>query len=58
MKGAFVFLADLETDPAETTNLRKQHPEIVEKLGRMMAAVRTPSEVFPLRPFDEAPAEP
>jgi len=27
-----VFLADLEADPGETTNLRRQHPEIAEQL--------------------------
>lgn len=27
-----IFLADLEADPAETTNLRREHPDIVESL--------------------------
>jgi hypothetical protein len=28
----YVFLADLETDPGETNNLVKQHPDIAERL--------------------------
>ena len=30
-------LYDLETDPAESVNLVKQHPEVVVKLKKMMA---------------------
>ncbi len=30
-----IFLADLEADPGEATNLRKQHPEVAEKLLKL-----------------------
>jgi len=30
-----VFLSDIEADPGETTNLRKKHPQIVDKLMNM-----------------------
>ena len=35
-----VFLADLEADPGETTNLHRQHPEMVKKLLAMHDAWR------------------
>lgn len=33
-------LFDLKNDPSETTNLYKKHPEIVEKLGGMLAEIK------------------
>ena len=35
-----VFLADLETDPGETTNLRRRHPDLARKLLAMHDAWR------------------
>ncbi len=35
-----VFLADLEVDPGEQKNLRKEHPEIAEKLLKLIDAWR------------------
>jgi hypothetical protein len=29
-------LYDLQTDPAEKTNVLDQHPEVVQRLGRLM----------------------
>ena len=31
----YVFLIDVEADPGETTNLRKQHPDIAERLLKL-----------------------
>lgn len=31
----YVFLADVEADPGETTNLRKQHPDIAKRLLKL-----------------------
>ena len=35
-----VFLADIEIDPGETSNLRRQHAEVVERLSKMHDAWR------------------
>lgn len=48
-----IVLYDLETDPGETTNVAKQHPDIVEEMKRIMAAEHLPSEAFPLPTIDE-----
>ncbi|MEM8944240.1 MAG: arylsulfatase [Planctomycetota bacterium] len=47
-----VELYNLATDIAEKNNVADQHPEIVAKLAEMMAAARTPSELFPLPALD------
>ncbi|MBN1489334.1 MAG: sulfatase-like hydrolase/transferase [Phycisphaerae bacterium] len=36
-----VFLADLEADPGERTNLRRQHPDVAERLLKLHDAWRT-----------------
>ena len=33
-----MFLADLETDPGERVNLRKQHPNVVDELATLLAS--------------------
>ncbi|MCC9605362.1 arylsulfatase [Blastopirellula sp. JC732] len=37
-------LYDLEADPGETTDLAAKHPDLVEKLAKLMAEAHTPSE--------------
>lgn len=39
-------LYNIYTDPAETTNVLKQHPEIAERLRRMMQTQRTVNDRF------------
>jgi arylsulfatase len=41
-------LYDLETDPAESRNVASEHPEMVEKMERILAEGRTDSELFPI----------
>jgi len=41
-------LYNLKDDPAETTNLAKQHPDKLAELVKRMDAAHTPSETFPL----------
>jgi arylsulfatase A-like enzyme len=48
-------LYNLATDIGEQSNVAKQHPEVVEKLAKLMEREHTPSKLFPLRPID-APA--
>ena len=45
-------LYDLEKDPAETTDVAAQHPDIVEKLGAMMKEQHVKSDIFPMRALD------
>lgn len=42
-------LYDLSTDPAETINLAKEHPDIVDQLDRLIQTSRVPSSVFTFR---------
>jgi len=53
-----VELYNIAQDIGEQRNIAAQHPEIVKKLAKMMADVRTRSEIFPLRPSDNPGAEP
>jgi arylsulfatase A len=46
-------LYDLAKDPAETTDLAAQHPEIVAKLEAIMKAQHTPSRDFPFAALDQ-----
>ena len=39
-------LFDLAADPAETTDIATQHPEVVEKLERLMDRAHVPSELW------------
>jgi arylsulfatase A-like enzyme len=48
-------LYDLIADAGETNDLADKHPEIVDKLNKLMEREHKPSKIFPLRPFD-APA--
>ena len=48
-------LYNLKTDISEQQNVAKDHPEIVEKLAKIMEEQHTPSELSPLIPID-APA--
>lgn len=41
-------LYDLKTDPAETVNLAKRHPDMVQKMQGLMIATRTENPEFPL----------
>ncbi len=49
-------LYNLSKDPNETTDVAAEHPEIVEELSRLSQQVRTPSRLFPLKPWDPQPA--
>lgn len=51
-----VQLYNLKDDVSESTDVAKEHPELVEKLTAMMMEQHQPSELYPLRPFD-APAQ-
>ncbi len=42
-------LYDLNKDPAETTDLAAQHPDLVAKAGKLMADARVDDPNFPLR---------
>lgn len=48
-------LYNIATDIGEQNDVAAEHPEMVAKLDEMMASVRTPSELFPLIPFDARP---
>lgn len=45
-------LFDLLIDPAETTDISKQHPEVTEKIKQIMDQERTPSAIFPMEGVD------
>jgi arylsulfatase A len=45
-------LYDLGADVGESRNLAHEHPQEAAELSRRMAEVRTPSDDFPLIPFD------
>jgi len=51
-------LYNIAQDIGEQNNVATKHPEVVKKLAKMMAEVRTPSEIFPLRPFDKPAQKP
>ncbi|MCG8652546.1 MAG: arylsulfatase [Pirellulales bacterium] len=46
-------LYDIDSDIGESKNVAKEHPQVVERLAGLMAAVRTPSKIFPLIPLDK-----
>ncbi len=48
-----VELYDIAEDIGEQSNVARDHPQIVIRLAEMMEQVRTPSETFPLLPFDQ-----
>ncbi len=44
-----VQLYDLAADPAETTDVSAEHPELVTRIREIMSSGRTESDLFPLR---------
>ncbi|MEM1069420.1 MAG: arylsulfatase [Planctomycetota bacterium] len=46
-------LYNLAEDTGEQKNVAEQHPDVVERLAKMMSEVRTPSKDFPLIPIDQ-----
>jgi arylsulfatase A-like enzyme len=52
--GATFALYNLKTDPAETTNVAAQHPDVVAKLERIMREQHVNSAEFPFPPLDKA----
>ena len=50
-------LYDLATDPAESTNLAAERPEILARMETLMEENRFPSLVFPIPALDGIPPE-
>jgi arylsulfatase A-like enzyme len=48
-KAAPIELYDLATDVGEKNNVAAQHPEVVKRIGEIMASARTESAEFPVR---------
>ena len=48
-----VELYNITTDIGEQHNVAAEHAEIVEQLTELMAEEHRPSDIFPLRPFDQ-----
>jgi arylsulfatase A-like enzyme len=46
-------LFNLRADPAETTNVAAQHPDVVKQIAEVMRAQHTPSAEFPLPALDK-----
>ena len=51
-------LYDLAGDPAETTDVAAQHPDVVARLEKLMAEQHVQSALFPIRALDEPQPEP
>ena len=51
-------LYNIAKDIGEQNDVAKKHPDLVKKLAKIMTKVRTPSKVFPLRPFDKPARKP
>jgi arylsulfatase A len=51
-------LYNIAENIGETTNVAKDHPDVVNELAAMMEAVRTPSQEFPLIPLDTPAKKP
>ena len=47
-----VELYDLQTDPAEATDVSAQHPDVLARIERIMVEQHVPSRVFPLPGID------
>ena len=45
-------LYDLDTDPSESKDLAAKHPELVERIRKLMADQHVPSTHFPMKPID------
>jgi len=48
---------DLASDPAETTNLSGERPEVLARMEALLEESRFPSEVFPIPTLDGLPPE-
>jgi arylsulfatase len=48
-----VRLYNLRTDPAETTDVAAQHPEVVKQMTQVMRTQHTPSAEFPFPVLDK-----
>lgn len=46
-------LYNIASDASEQHNVASEHPEVVDQLTQLMAEQHHPSELFPLRPFDQ-----
>ena len=46
-------LFNLDTDPAESTNVADAHPEVVRRIEQIMAEQHVPSKAFPLPTVDQ-----
>ncbi|MDH3583018.1 MAG: arylsulfatase [Phycisphaerae bacterium] len=45
-------LYDLEKDIGEQHDVADKHPQVVERIARIMADAHTPSTIFPMKPID------
>ena len=45
-------LYNIANDIGEQNDVAAQNPKVVKRLAKMMEEVRTPSEMFPLKPLD------
>ena len=45
-------LYDLEADSSESKDLAAKHPEVVERIRKLMADQHVPSPHFPMKPID------
>jgi arylsulfatase A-like enzyme len=52
-KPGAIELFDLAKDPAETTDLANQHPDVIGKLRAIMEREHVPSKLFPIRALDK-----
>ena len=50
-------LYNLRTDPAETTNVAAQHPEIVARLAAILKEQHVPTTLWPIRVLDAEAAK-
>ena len=48
---------DLASDPAETTDLSGERPEVMARMEALLEENRFPSEVFPIPTLDGLPPE-
>jgi hypothetical protein len=51
-KNAPIELYNLKIDPKETNNIAKSHPEIVDKMKKIMATAHIKSQAFPFGEVD------
>ena len=51
-------LYDLAADPAETTDVAAQHPDVLAKLETILKAQHAASPLWPIKALDGAPTKP